>query len=331
MGQDVDVPALPLEEGEVGERRFRARQQNEVGIAREGPAGLDDLDRDRLLGGERIEVVEIGDPRKPRRGDRDGAGVRARALSAGMVQRDRVLGRQQACLREVWHDAQAIEPGLLGDDVQRTVEQADIAAELVDDVAFKTRPLAGRQQRVGADDAGDHAAAVDVADQDGWDVGGFGEAHIGDVGGAQVDLGRAAGAFDQDEIGLAAEPAEALEHPRQQGGLERMELARRGDGGHPALDHQLGAGIRLGFQEHRVHVGDGLDAAGARLQRLSSADLAAVGRDRGVVGHVLGLERADLEAALHIGAGEARHQQRLADIRPGPLEHQGRGAPFPTG
>ena len=64
-------------------------------------------------------------------------------------------------------------------------------------------PLLGVEHRLGADQARDHAAAVDVADQHHRHVGGAGKAHIGDVVLAQIDLRRAARALDQDEIGLA--------------------------------------------------------------------------------------------------------------------------------
>ncbi len=66
----------------------------------------------------------------------------------------------------------------------------------------------------------DHAAAVDIADQHHGHVGGPGEAHIGDVAGAQVDLGRAAGPLDQHEVGVGLETAEALDHGAHQRGFQ---------------------------------------------------------------------------------------------------------------
>ena len=89
-----------------------------------------------------------------------------------------------------------------------------IAAELVDDVAAQPRPLARLQHRPGADQAGDHAAAVDVADQHDRHVGGLGEAHVGDVAGAQVDLGRAAGALDQHQVAASAASRRKLSSTR---------------------------------------------------------------------------------------------------------------------
>ena len=96
------------------------------------------------------------------------------------------------------------------------VEQRGVAAKLVDDEAVDPRALVRLEHRVRADEAGDDAAAVDVAEQHHGHVGGRGKAHVGDVAGAQVDLGRAAGAFDQHEIGVAREVRKALQHRRQQ-------------------------------------------------------------------------------------------------------------------
>ncbi len=57
---------------------------------------------------------------------------------------------------------------------------------------------------MGADELGDDAAAVDVAEEDDGDVCGGGEAHVGDVARAEVDLGGAACAFDDDEVAACA-------------------------------------------------------------------------------------------------------------------------------
>ena len=58
---------------------------------------------------------------------------------------------------------------------------------------------------------------------------------------------------------------------------------------HASLHDDLGAPVGLRLQEHRVEVAVRLHSGGARLQRLRAADLAAVGADCGVVGHVLRL------------------------------------------
>ena len=67
----------------------------------------------------------------------------------------------------------------------------------------------------------------------------------------------------------------------------------------------------------------GADAAGARLQRLGPADLAAIHGDGRIVAHVLRLERPHPQAAPGKGPAQAGHQQGLAGVRAGALDHQG--------
>ncbi len=138
---------------------------------------------------------------------------------------------------------------------------------------------------------GDDAAALDVANQRHRQIGGLGKAHIGDVAGAQIDFGRAAGALNEDEIGRPGEPVEGGEHGRQQRRRERAVLTRRGRPIDAAAQHDLRRTLRLRLQQHRVHVDRRRDTAGARLQRLGPADLAAIGGDHRIVRHVLRLER----------------------------------------
>ena len=243
------------------------------------------------------------------------------------IERHRILGRQPPCRGEVGDDAQAVEPGADADDAERVVEQGYIAAELVDEVAVHQSPLGCLQQVPGADETRQRAAALDVGnDQHGYPRR-HGEAHIGDVAGAQIDLGRTARALDQDQLGVFREAGEALQHPRHQARLQRVVVTGAGAALDPSLDHNLTASLALGLQEHRVHVDRGRGAAGARLQRLGTADLAAR-RDGGVVGHVLRLERPHRQPPSRKGPAQAGDDQRLADMGAGALDHQGRGGAY---
>ena len=178
------------------------------------------------------------------------------------------------------------------------------------------------QYRLGADEARDHAAAVDVADHHHRHVGGAREAHVGDVVRPQVNLAGAAGAFDEHDIGLAAQAREAVEHERHQ--LALHLLIRRGLGAaiDAALHHDLRPDLALRLQQHRIHVHAGRCPCRARLQGLRAADLAAVGGHRRVVRHVLRLERTHGEAARGEGAREPGDDQRFADVRARALEHE---------
>ena len=63
--------------------------------------------------------------------------------------------------------------------------------ELVDDEALEAGLVFGLEHRKGADDGGNHAAAVDIAHEEDRNIDGLGEAHVGEVAIAQVDLGGA--------------------------------------------------------------------------------------------------------------------------------------------
>ena len=167
---------------------------------------------------------------------------------------------------------------------------------------------ARRQHRMGADQAGDHAAAVDVADQHHRHIGRLGKAHIGDVAGAQIDLGRAPRALDQDDVGALPDPREALQHLRQQLALRLPYSRARIVPKRRPCTIDLRAGLALRLEQHRVHVDRRREPRRARLQRLRPADLAAIGGHRGIVRHVLRLERRDLQPAPPAAPGTARRR-----------------------
>jgi hypothetical protein len=168
----------------------------------------------------------------------------------------------------------------------------------------------------------EYPAAIDVADEHDRAFRRARESHVGDVARAQIDLRCAARTFDQHQIGVRAKAREALEHGGEKLRLQRLIFSGPRVADHPALDDDLGADLALRFQEDRVHIHGRRRTGGARLQRLGAADLAAVRGHRGVVGHILRLERADAKAAPQEGAAEARDHQRLADIGAGPLKHE---------
>ena len=140
-------------------------------------------------------------------------------MACGAIEVDRIFCRQPCRLRQPRHHAERRPARAARDCGEALVEQPDIAAKLVDDEAVDARALVRLQHEMRADQARDDAAAVDIAEHHDRHIGGRGKSHIGDVAGAQVDLRRAAGAFDQDDIGVAGEMRKALQHRRQQRGL----------------------------------------------------------------------------------------------------------------
>jgi hypothetical protein len=148
------------------------------------------------------------------------------------------------------------------------------------------------------------------------------KAHIGDVIGAQVDFRRAAGAFDQHQIGLRLQSRKTLQHRRHQLRFEGRIVPRAQGRDAFAMHDDLRADIGLGLEQYRVHVGMRLDTCGVRLQGLGTADLAAVDCHRGIVRHVLRLERQHPQAAVFCCARKAGDDERLAYVRARPLDHQ---------
>ena len=238
------------------------------------------------------------------------------------IEIDGIFRRQPRRLRQPRHDAERGPAREARDRRQPLIEQSNIAAKLVDDEAVDPRQFVRLQNQMRAGKARDDAAAIDVPEHHHGHIGGRGKSHIGDVAGAQVDLRRTAGAFDQDDIGIAREMGKTLQHRRQQGGLlvQIVLCAQRAPAF--ALHDDLRAGIGLRLQQHRVHVHARRHPRRPRLHGLGAADLAALDRDGGIVRHVLRLERRHLQAAPHQRAREPCDDRRLAGIGAGGLDHQ---------
>ena len=67
---------------------------------------------------------------------------------------------------------------------------------------------------------GERPAAVDVGHEHNRQAGRAGDAHVGDVGGPQIDLGRAAGALADHDVVVTAELGEAvLRQPQEPVGM----------------------------------------------------------------------------------------------------------------
>ena len=96
-------------------------------------------DRDIGLGRQRIEVVEVGDPGQAGDGDADAAGLRRSGSSLSSTTASSA-GRRRARL-EPGHDAECGQSGMLLDDREPVIEQAHVAAKLVDDITLEPCPL----------------------------------------------------------------------------------------------------------------------------------------------------------------------------------------------
>ena len=317
MGQDVDVPAGLAQRRQVGAGGLAAGNDDEVGIAGERTAGPDDVDADAGLRPQRIEIVEIGDARQARHGNAETAGP-----PVGSLQRQRVFGGQARCPRQVRHRPEAANASARLDEPETVGEQRRVPLEPVDQGCDDARRVGRVDDREGADQRRDDAAAADIADHHDGNVGGAGKAEIGDVVVAQVDLGGAAGTLHQHQVGIGRQFVEGRQHLRQQRRAPAEIIPRRHRGDTAAADDDLRPGLVLGLEQHRVHRRQRRSARGPCLQRLRPADFAAIGGDGGVVAHVLRLERRHHETAVGERPAQSADDQRFADIRSGAHEHQ---------
>ena len=321
--QDVDVPAFLAQHGEVGDRGLGAGQDHEGAVPRQGRAPAQQQELHPGLGGQRVEVVEIADAGQHRHGDPQGGAGVARGRPEGGEQILRVLRRQAARRIGEGHQPQRRPAGALRDRVHPFREERGVAAHPVHQEAPDHRRILRRQHGLRAHEAGDHPAPVDVAHQHDRRARGAGEAHIGDVARAQVDLGGAARPLHQHEVGFRPQPREAVEDMGHEAGLHRLVFARPRRGEDAALHHHLGSGLALRLEQHGVHVDTGRHARRPRLEGLGAADLAPIRGDGGVVGHVLRLEGPHPQPAPREEPRQPGDEQRLAHRGAGALEHQG--------
>ena len=137
----------------------------------------------------------------------------------------------------------------------------------------------------------EHTTTIDVSDQYHRAINRFGETHVGDVAVAQVDLSRAACAFNQHHVILPSETFVGFKHCRHRARLVVVIVARIHVGACLAVNDDLRTHVGVRLQQHRVHVGVRREAGGLRLQGLRAADFATVTGDSAVERHVLWLER----------------------------------------
>ena len=219
-------------------------------------------------------------------------------------------------------DAEHGAAGELAQHGQAAVQQLRGAAELVDHEAGDQRLVFGGEQGQRAVHGGEHPAAVDVAGHDDRQAGRAGQAHVGDVGFPQVDLGRAARTLADDHVVGVPQPVQAVQRDLAQPRRVRAVAHRVGLGLGVAEHHDLAAPVAARLEQHRVHVGDRLDARRGGLHGLRAADLGAVHRDERVQRHVLRLERRHLHALPGQPPAQPGHQHALARVRTRPGDQQ---------
>ena len=215
--------------------------------------------------------------------------------------------------------------GLRLDPLDATGEQAEVAAEAVDDKAADALPLFLRHTGQGADDLGEHPAAVDVGHEQDRSVGVGGHAQVDDVAGHEVDLGAGAGTLHDDQVAGPAQPLQGGAALGKQMVLARVIGAARGLQPGSAVEHHLRALVAHRLEQHRVHVTVGRDPGRLGLNDLRPAHLQPLGRDPGIVRHVLGLERRHPQTPVGEDAAQGGGDHGFAHVRAGSEHGQAGG------
>ena len=109
MREDVDVPAGLAQRAEIGARRLAPGMMTRSADCGMGVPGSTIATVTLGSACKRVEVVEIGDARQPRHGDRVAAG----SSRGPPLQRQRVLGGQAGCAGEQRDGAEARDFGQL--------------------------------------------------------------------------------------------------------------------------------------------------------------------------------------------------------------------------
>ena len=134
---------------------------------------------------------------------------------------------------------------------------------------------AGSQELPSPEQMRERAASVDIGDEVDLGPAFQRDRHVDDVAGAQVDLGWASGALDDDPVEVADQAVErGLDHrPEARPALEPGQFSR--ERVVAAHDDDLAVRVRLGFQEDRIYSGFGRNASCEGLDVLGAPDLAS--------------------------------------------------------
>ena len=223
--------------------------------------------------------------------------------------------------RQKRHNAEHRDPGQAFQLPEAGAQKRLVAAELVDDKAPDPGTLALIQQHHRAVQLGKDPAAVDIPREQHRRIHQLCQAHVHDVVFTQIDLRRAARSLDHDHVVLFGKAFIGRQDFRDQLLPVRKIVRRRHLRAHPAVDDDLASDIAGGFEQDRIHAHIRLDARGLGLHGLGTPDLAQLGRDIAVEGHVLALKGRRAQTVLPEDPAERRAQQALARARHAALHH----------
>jgi len=221
MGGKINVPALRPQISQIAARGFGSRQNHQPRIPRNGFARAHHDKVDTGFGLQRIKIIEIGNARESKAGDRDAFAPWGR----GNVQR--ILGRQEMRLRKPRHHAKSAPASVRRNQPIAIVEKPRIAAKFVDEKPSHHLGIGWVKNCFGPDNLSNHASPVNVTGQNHRHIGGPGKSHVSNVARPQVHLCRAACALDDDKVMRGFEPSETFKNRLHQLRLQCRILPTR--------------------------------------------------------------------------------------------------------
>ena len=120
----------------------------------------------------------------------------------------------------------------------------------------------------GADELGEDAAPVNIADEEDRGPGVEGDPHIDDVGLLEIDLRGTPRPFHDDDVVVPTERVECGGHLVPDRRLHGVVLARGAHGARTTHDDDLRASLSLGLEKNRIHLDAWGDHGGSGLHRL---------------------------------------------------------------
>jgi hypothetical protein len=268
---------------------------------------------------ERLEVIVVGYAREAHDGDLELPFAGARATST-VVECQRVFVGD-AELGDVGQDAEHRHACPLLEEAEARVEQANVAAEFVDDESGDARTLVRLEELHRPNERREDAASIDVSHEEHGRIGNLRDEHVHEVAILEIDLRRAARPLDDDQVVARTEPRERATDHVAQLRLAGVVFDRAEAPDRLAENDDLRSGVALGLQQDRVHVDRGDDPGGLGLDGLRAPDLAPVRGNERVQCHVLRLERRHVQARLPEVPAERRRDDALADRRGRTLDH----------
>ena len=270
---------------------------------------------------QNVEVREVAHVAKQHNGYVD-APLDGLALLG--AERDAVL-LLNIYIGEVRHDTNDRHTTKLLDHPTTTVEEAHIAAELVDEYAADALPVLRGLEHDGAIDGGKDAAPIDVGHQQDGSVSIARHGEVDKVYVAKVQLRDAAGALHDDGVVTRSQSVESGMHLSLQFGAAFASEVGRGVlvARRTTVQDDLRGAVARRLEQERIHVRMAGHASGFGLHRLRAAQFETVGGDEGVQRHVLRLEGRGMVAVLEKDATERGGDHALADVAARTREHDG--------